>query len=127
MHGKKSLQDKDVRLWASVEAYQKFMTGQKHAILAAIYRHQPQSVYQLAKILNRAPQNVARDCSIRAGHKFIKFVESKDGRKTKAPPPSGRGAPSPFPGRDRMGGPPKPGLSLSGPFLAPIELGPSVL
>lgn len=85
VHGKKTIQDKDVRLWSSVEAYQKFMNGQKHAILAAIYKYQPQSVYQLAKILNRAQQNVARDCDVLEGHKFIKFVESKDGRKTKAP------------------------------------------
>ncbi len=82
---KRTLQKKDVLVWSSVEAYQQFMSDQKYTILAAIYKYQPQSVYQLAKILNRAQQNVARDCDLLEGHGFIHFVESKDGRKVKAP------------------------------------------
>jgi predicted transcriptional regulator len=83
--GKKSIQKKDTLIWSSVEAYQQFMSDQKYTILAAIYKHQPQSVYQLAKLLNRAQQNVARDCDMLALHGFIKFEEEGDGRKTKAP------------------------------------------
>ena len=83
--GKKSIQQKDVLVWSSVEAYQQFMSDQKYTILAAIYKYQPQSVYQLAKILNRAQQNVARDCDLLSEHGFIKFEESEEGRKTKAP------------------------------------------
>ncbi len=82
---KKSIQKKDVLIWSSVEAYQQFMSDQKYAILAAIYKYHPQSVYQVAKILNRAQQNVARDCDLLAEHGFIRFEESKEGRKTKAP------------------------------------------
>ena len=82
---KRSVQPKNVLIWASVEAYQQFMSDQKYTILAAIYKYQPQSVYQLAKILNRAQQNVARDCDLLAAHGFIRFEESEEGRKTKAP------------------------------------------
>lgn len=82
---KKSIQEKNVLIWASVEAYQQFMSDQKYTILAAIYKYHPQSVYQLAKILNRAQQNVARDCDLLAAHGFIRFEENGDGRKTKCP------------------------------------------
>jgi predicted transcriptional regulator len=86
LHGKKkSIQKKDILVWASVEAYQQFMSDQKYTILAAIHKFKPQSVYQLAKILNRAQQNVARDCDLLEGHGFIKFDELEGGRKTKIP------------------------------------------
>lgn len=83
--GKKSIQRKDTLIWSSVEAYQQFMSDQKYTILAAIYKHHPGSVYQLAKVLNRAQQNVARDCDMLAMHGFIKFDEKAGGRKTKIP------------------------------------------
>lgn len=83
--GKQFIQPKSLLIWSSPEAYQQFMSDQKYAILAAISKYRPQSVYKLAKILNRAQQNVARDCDLLAGHGFIKFVSSKKGRKNKAP------------------------------------------
>lgn len=82
---KKAIQKKDTLIWSSVESYQQFMSDQKYTILAAIYKYKPNSVYQLAKILNRAQQNVARDCNLLEGHGFIVFNESEDGRKLKAP------------------------------------------
>lgn len=82
---KKSIQRKDTLVWVSPEAYQQFMNDQKYAILAVIIKYKPQSVYQLAKILNRAQQNVARDCDLLEGHGFIKFKNSEEGRKTKIP------------------------------------------
>jgi predicted transcriptional regulator len=82
---KSAVQRRDVLVWASVEAYQQFMSDQKYTILAVIYKYRPQSVYQLAKILNRAQQNVARDCDLLERHGFIKFEQSENGRKVKAP------------------------------------------
>lgn len=82
---KKSIQRKDTLNWASPEAYQLFMSDQKYAILAVIIKYKPQSIYQLAKILERAQQNVARDCDLLEGHGFIKFKTSEEGRKTKVP------------------------------------------
>jgi predicted transcriptional regulator len=81
----KLIREEHTLIWASVEAYQQFMSDQKYAILAAIAKFRPQSVYQLAKILNRAQQNVARDCDLLEGHGFIRYVESAKGRKKKAP------------------------------------------
>lgn len=84
-HKKKSVQSKNTLIWASPEAYQQFMNDQKYAILAVIIKYKPQSVYQLAKIISRAQQNVARDCDLLEGHGFIKFEQSEDGRKAKVP------------------------------------------
>ncbi|MEK6627688.1 MAG: hypothetical protein AABY53_03610 [Bdellovibrionota bacterium] len=78
-------QPKDTLIWASVESYQQFMSDQKYTIIATIHKYNPTSIYQLAKMLNRAQQNVARDCELLAGHGFIKFEETENGRKTKAP------------------------------------------
>ncbi len=67
-------------IWGSVAAYQKYMSDQKYTILATIYKHQPQSVYQLAKLLERAQPNVARDCKTLEAHGFITFEDSGDSR-----------------------------------------------
>lgn len=84
-HRKSINQPRNTLIWTSVESYQQFMSDQKYTILAAIHKFDPQSVYQLAKILGRAQQNVARDCDLLAGHGFIKFEKTEDGRKTKVP------------------------------------------
>jgi predicted transcriptional regulator len=75
----------NVLRFVSVAAYQQVMSDQKYAILATIYKHTPQSIYQLAKLLGRPTQNVIRDCNILEGHGFIAFDEIGDSRKTKAP------------------------------------------
>ncbi|MBI4042368.1 MAG: MarR family transcriptional regulator, partial [Deltaproteobacteria bacterium] len=66
-----TIQPKDVLLFDSVESYQRFMSDQKYAILATIYKYEPQSIYQLAKLLNRPPQNVTRECDLLEQHGFI--------------------------------------------------------
>jgi predicted transcriptional regulator len=81
--GVPSIQPKNVKTWTSIESYQRFMTSQKYAILACIAMNRPPSIYQLAKMLGRAQQNVARDCEALAGHGFIRFSGPKDGRKPK--------------------------------------------
>jgi predicted transcriptional regulator len=83
--GKKSIQRKDNLVWSSVEAYQQFMSDQKYAILAAVHKFAPDSIYQLAKILGRAQQNVARDCELLEQHGFLRFEQSEKGRKVKKP------------------------------------------
>ena len=86
LNSRKSMtHQRDILIWESVESYQQFMSDQKYAILAVIHKYNPQSVYQLAKMMGRAQQNVARDCDLLAGHGFIKFNVTADGRKTKAP------------------------------------------
>lgn len=82
---KKSVRRTDTILFSSVVAYQKFMTEQKYVILATIYKHKPNSVYQLAKLLDRDLANVKRDCdSLNAGG-FIVLEPAQDNKKTRAP------------------------------------------
>ena len=76
---------KNTLRFESVAAYQQVMSDQKYAILAAVYLHQPQSVYQLAKIVGRSPQNVFRDCKVLEGHGFLIQEATGDNRKTKIP------------------------------------------
>lgn len=59
----------------SLKTYRSFMTAKKVDILVAISRLRPQSVYALAKILERRPQHVAADCRSLETHGFIKMVE----------------------------------------------------
>lgn len=61
------------------------MSDNKYALLAAVYKHKPKTVYQLAKVLDRPIQNVFRDCEILEGHGFIKLVKSYDARNSKRP------------------------------------------
>ena len=51
---KPSIGKKNTILFASVTDYQKFMTEQKIAILAAIIKKAPPSIYQLAQLVERA-------------------------------------------------------------------------
>ena len=85
LSGKAQLSPRNTICFASVAAYQQVMSDQKYAILATIYKHDPQSIYQLAKLLARPSQNVIRDCNALKGYGFITYEETGDGRKTKAP------------------------------------------
>lgn len=45
-NGKPQKQPQNELRFASVTAYQQIVSDQKYAILAAIYKHSPQSIYQ---------------------------------------------------------------------------------
>ena len=76
---KKSLAPKDTLLFADVLSYQRFMTEQKLLILVMIYTHKPNSLYQLAKLVDRNLANVKRDCDALEKGDFIVYedVEGK--------------------------------------------------
>lgn len=80
-----SISKKNILVWASVTEYQKFMTEQKLAILAAIVNKKPGSIYQLAQLVDRDFANVQRDCVALAGHGFIELEDAGDTKKSKAP------------------------------------------
>lgn len=82
---KVNIQKKDHLIWSSAIEYQKFMNDQKYAILSAIRKYQPSSIYELAKIVERAQQNVDRDCRLLESHGFLKFDSPKGKRGSKAP------------------------------------------
>ena len=81
----KSRRPKDTIFFSTVTAYQKFMTEQKYAILAAIYHHRPSSLYQLAKLVNRDLANVKRDCDSLVAGVFIILEDADDKRGAKLP------------------------------------------
>src|SRR4051794_38728648 len=73
---KPSIGKPDTILFNSVVDYQKFMTEQKIAILAAIISRNPASIYQLAQVLERDFGNVQRDCTALETMGFITLNES---------------------------------------------------
>ena len=72
-------------LFNSVVDYQKFMTEQKIAILAAIHTQKPSSIYQLAQVLDRDFGNVQRDCTALKAMGFITLEERGDSKGSKVP------------------------------------------
>ena len=76
---------KDTILFNSVVDYQKFMTEQKLAILAAIISQKPSSIYQLAQVLERDFGNVQRDCTTLEAMGFITLEESGNTKGSKVP------------------------------------------
>ncbi len=82
---KRSISPKDVVVFSSVTEYQKFMTEQKLAILAVVANKRPQSIYQLAQLVDRDFANVQRDCVGLAAHGFMKLEDAGDAKGSKTP------------------------------------------
>ncbi len=69
----------------SVKTFNNIMTVNKIQILRAISQLGPESVYQLAMMLNREPQHVLKDCRQLVAYKFIKLEETDSGRSSLRP------------------------------------------
>jgi predicted transcriptional regulator len=82
---KPSIGKKNKILFNSVIDYQKFMTEQKIAILAAIVSQKPSSIYHLAQVLDRDFGNLQRDCTALEAMGFIKLEESGNKKGSKIP------------------------------------------
>ena len=80
-----SIAKKGVLIFGSISDYQKFMTEQKLAILAVVVNKKPNSIYQLAQLVDRDFANVQRDCVALVAHGFMKFREAGDAKKSKIP------------------------------------------
>lgn len=76
---------RDTLVFNSVVDYQKFMTEQKLAILAAIIHKAPSSIYQLSKVVERDFANVQRDCVALESMGFIELEDSGDTKRSKRP------------------------------------------
>jgi predicted transcriptional regulator len=83
--GKSSNVQKGTLVFSSVTEYQKFMSEQKLAILAAIINKKPASIYQLAQFVERDFANVQRDCIALEAMGFIELKDSGDTKKSKTP------------------------------------------
>lgn len=69
----------------NIKTYRNFMTSNKSNILSAISKLSPDSVYELAKSLDRKPQHVLADCRSLESHGFIKLTPEESGRKQLKP------------------------------------------
>lgn len=79
------IQPKDVVYFDSLGSFRNFMTIQKLEILTLIANDRPKSIYELAKMLNRAIAPVQKDCQTLEAAGFILFEKEKAGRGTLTP------------------------------------------
>ncbi len=79
------IQVKNVIYFDSVVGFRNFMTVQKIEILTAIATHKPNTIYALAKIVDRDFAGVLRDCSALETTGFLTLKETKDSRSSKRP------------------------------------------
>lgn len=82
---KSYIQPNDVIIFDSLNSFRNFMTLQKIELLTIIASAKPKSVYELAKMVDRALGPVQNDCNILESVGFIVFEKQKTGRKTIAP------------------------------------------
>jgi predicted transcriptional regulator len=79
------LQPKNVIYFDSLGSFRSFMTIQKLEILTLIANANPKSIYELAKMLNRAIAPVQKDCQSLVASGFIEIMKEKGGRGTLTP------------------------------------------
>ena len=80
----KKVQPKNVIYFASYKDFQKFLFP-RLGILLAIKRHNPQSIYELAKFVERDVSTLVKDCNALATLGFITLEEAGDSRGSKIP------------------------------------------
>lgn len=83
--GKPLKHRKHVLNFGNVETFKKIMSAHRLEILIAISRIKPESVYQLAKFLDREYAHVLKDCKSLETFGFIKLVMSKTAKKQSIP------------------------------------------
>ncbi len=69
----------------SLDAMRKVLTGKRLEILKTIKREHPQSIYELAKLLNRDNKNTFNDVRILAEMGLIELKKTKNGRERTTP------------------------------------------
>jgi predicted transcriptional regulator len=69
--------------FTSLEAARNFLTRERLALLQAIRAKHPQSIYELAKVVNRDLKNVQQDVRLLERHGLIRLTERPRGQKSK--------------------------------------------
>jgi len=82
---KKSIQSKNVVHFDSPNSFRNFMTLQKLELLTLIASADPKSIYDLAKMADRALAAVQKDCQMLERTGFISFKKQKGGRGSIVP------------------------------------------
>jgi predicted transcriptional regulator len=66
----------------SIEAARNFLTRERLALLRAIRTHRPDSLYELAKIVDRDFKNVQEDIRLLERHGLVRIAKEFRGKRT---------------------------------------------
>jgi|TARA_B100001971_G_C18084144_1_gene479925 predicted transcriptional regulator len=69
----------------SLDQLRKFLTPKRLELLKVIRHKKPQSIYELAKLVNRTPENVNTDIKFLEGLGFVEVTKLKDIREKSVP------------------------------------------
>ena len=83
-NGKQHIQSEDVIIFESYKDFQKFLFP-RLGILLAIKHHNPNSIYELGKLVDRDVSTLVKDCNALEATGFISLVDTKSSRGSKAP------------------------------------------
>lgn len=72
--------------FSSFEEMNVVLNTQRIALLEAIRKHNPESIYALAKILERDQGNVTKDVNILEEYGFVQITRTRDGGRMKSEP-----------------------------------------
>lgn len=81
----KTVRHREVISFESLKTMRKFITDERVKILKTIKKYHPQSIYELAKILDRDTKNVSDDVHYLSGLGLIGIKKAKDGRSKVKP------------------------------------------
>jgi predicted transcriptional regulator len=80
-----SVKNRSTLSFESMKAMRSFITDERLKIIRAIRKYNPESIYELAKILKRDTKNVSDDIHFLSDLGLIEIKVSKDGRKKTTP------------------------------------------
>lgn len=80
---RRSFKSREGVYFTSLEAARNFLTRERLALLQAIRAKHPQSIYELAKVVNRDLKNVQQDVRLLERHGLIRLIERRRGQKSK--------------------------------------------
>lgn len=81
----KKIERQSVISFESLKAMRKFITDERVRILKAIKKYKPESIYELAKLLNRDAKNVTDDVHYLSELGLIEIQKTKEGRQKTKP------------------------------------------
>ena len=76
---------KESAYFVSVEAFQSVLTPKRLALLQTVHRQKPQSIYELAHLVNRNLKNVQDDISLLARLGFVSLTKKREIRNKVTP------------------------------------------
>lgn len=78
--------NKDIIYFSSFEEMNKVLTSSRVEILNAIKEHNPESIYELAKILEKDQSNITKDVNLLEKYGFLEIEKKKKGERITSKP-----------------------------------------